>query len=603
MKRVYKERGENMKNIISELNQLLKPLKQGLPVICRCDNSWYIPNKWISLLQDIFGLNKSRLLSVAHVLNNYFDTLERIPIKFNVISKLPCENEINYYDLIEVTQKLISDLSQTITADSIRMINLLKRKLIGLKYRLELPNTGTDLSATQKELPPNLQKLATEWKKQQNNLIEKHLREEDITSLNETSRYPLFCEMLLQDQSIQNAYFEWVLRDNNPIAPFIEFPHLQQQLVDCSLNGRISRFGGGVLRIQKIPLSGQQIEKVLTLPIEGKPVSLLDENLVITFRGNYQLSIREILEIFKNKIYKVGNLEYLAEGIINWNTHQLGWWDANKQQYHQINLENPFWWNQLPLLEKITPAQASKRYTLPADGIKWIVGAKATRGSPTLDYEQTHAFMELAIPSPRHDSYTIYSFGKFAFQFPSSIFNCLSTFCLNMHATIAYPDENIFFTFRQHGCYPFLMNEKQGFKLMKFIKDDMIRARGLNLVFQIESENCAKWLYEKLSLIFGNDVPDFFRMSLMKTQPTGVVGACFTFMRTLGLSEMTQFKLLTLVHIPFGAGKGTRVIENGREVIKTLKAHEFWETSIVFLPALLVEKIHSGELPLWIIHK
>ncbi len=588
--------GGDMKHIISSLKQLLASIKKGDTVFCRPDHTWAVQNSWISFLFNILKITSSRLFSIAYTLNYYYDQIERIPVELSSDITQKDQNAEVYGDLIEVTHQLFRDLNGAKSADSLSIVHQLKRKYVGLLYRIEAPNGGVDISVVQKSLLPELKQMAEAWKLSDKNCVEKSLHPEELAILKQTACYPLFVELLFEDTNLQKSYFEWSLRDKNPIAPFIEFPYLQQLLVDCSLNGRISRFGGEVLRIQMQPVDKLKSQKILTLPFEGKPLSLLDENLLITFRGNYRLTLAEVFKVFKDKMYKVGNLEFMQEGIINWNVHHLGWWDADKQAYQQIDLESQSWWSQLPLLEKLSKTEAAERYHLPADGYHWIVGAKATRGTPTLDYDQTHAFMEIAIPSDNHLSYTVYNFGKFSYQFPSSFFNSLSTFCLNMHATIAYPDENIFYTHRQTGCYPFLIPQSQGLKLMQFIKEDMIKARGLNLVFQIESENCAKWLYEKLLTVVEEDIPDFFRMSLMHTTPVGFVGACYALMRKLGLTIETQFRLLTLIHIPFGAGKGTVIVENGRTVVKSLDSHDFWKTSIVYLPALLVEKIHSGQL-------
>ncbi len=64
------------------------------------------------------------------------------------------------------------------------------------------------------------------------------------------------------------------------------------------------------------------VEKVVTLPFEGVEHSILNGAHVITFRGNYRLSIDQIFALFKEKSVRVGSLEYLARGISNWNCHK-----------------------------------------------------------------------------------------------------------------------------------------------------------------------------------------------------------------------------------------------------------------------------------------
>jgi hypothetical protein len=590
-----KEDQMNINNVDQSFNEFAKALKQGLPVSCQKNGQWIIESRFMNLVRNRFSLNESRLLSIAHTLENLLDRAEKIPVQFSSAGNVQVDQKAQFADFLEASEIVVELLKNLSEKPVVEWKHRLQRKMIGLKYRLESVNGGLD-KGDGMTFFSQLVDAAVLWKQEHPIFSDKTLTNDELKIISETSQYQEFVQFLLgKNGELQDSFFEWILRDKNSVAPFIQFPAMQKKIIEHALNGRIGRIGG-CLQILKRPLNGDKLEKVLTLPMEGRPVSILDETAKVTFRGNYTLCIQEIFEVFKNKVYTVGNLEFLAEGIINWNAHHLGWWDADQRVYHKIDPNQPSWWEQLPPFETITLEDARIRYALPLEGIQWVVGAKATRGSRTLDIERTHAFMEVAIP--REDkSYAIYNFGKFAFQFPSSFFNSLLTFCLNMHATVAYPDENVFYSQRQHGCYSLPMTSEQGLKLMNLIKEDIVKSRENNFLFQIESENCAKWLYEKLIAIFGNQVPNLFKMSLMKTEPVGFVGACFNLFRTLGIPQMTQFKLVALFHIPFGAWKGTEITENGNSVIKKLTNHDFWTSSEVYLPALLIAQLEAGHLP------
>lgn len=563
-----------MKHISQNPRKFAEALKQGLRVACDKDGRWFVEGQLISFIRTCFRLEGHRISSLAYALEKEFNKLERIPIV------LDGEQPIDFHAYVEAARVLCEQLKEY----SPETANRLEQQRLALQYRLEsLKRSNSD-----KSLLEILKKSALDWKNNQSIMTDKTLNREELERLEEVSTYEDFTHLLLKDSILRYAFFEWILRDKNPVAPFIQYPFITSRIVESALNGRIGRLGGTHLQILK-----SNSLKILALMMEGRFVSLLNEEQRVTFRGDYELTIREIFEIFKNKQYKVGNLEFMEEGIVNWNVHHLGYWDAATKMLRKIDFEREIWWNQLPIFERLTRRNASRRYGINLDGIQWVVAARATRGTPTLDYDKTHAFMEVAIPQ-EDGSYAIYDFGKFAYQFPSSFFNSLLTFCLNMHATIAYPDENIFYSHRQHGCYPFQINPSQGRRLMDLVKRDMIKAREYNLVFQIESENCAKWLFEKLTAILGDKLPNMFKMSLMKTEPVGFVGACFNILRKLRIPELIQFRMLTWVHIPFGSGVGTRISENGTLVVKTLESHDFWQTSIVYLPAFLIEQIEKG---------
>ena len=152
--------------------------------------------------------------------------------------------------------------------------------------------------------------------------------------------------MLLKSNALQEQFFEWALRDRNPVGIFVEYPAIQQKLTDNLLQTRIGRLGGQALNIKKVNLQGKENikEKVVTLLFEGKPISILDENQEIIFKGNYRLTLREVFNIFHNKESEVGNLEFFHEGIVNWNTHRLGSWNADKGEYERIDLQQANWW-------------------------------------------------------------------------------------------------------------------------------------------------------------------------------------------------------------------------------------------------------------------
>lgn len=520
-----------------------------------------------------------------------FSECETRPIVFS-LSEL-CDNNQSL-ELIANAKSFMQELALWNSSKAKKYALKIKRNIIALLYRLEKINGGMDKGNINKIKMNKLAKLAQTWKKENPIIINKNLEYNETIKLQECTRYDAFIDLLFMDNKLLTEFFNWAIRDNNAIAPFIEFPSVIDKLNLCALNGRIGRHGGNALVITKVENSRGILEKNLTLPIEGKPINILDGSKEIVFKGNYKLTIAQIFDVFKNKKYRVGELEFMADGIMNWNVHYLGSWDADKQVHHTIDLHLPGWWRNLPAFETLNRTQAERRYGKKIAAGEWVVAACASRGSPTLDFDQTHAYSEVAIPI-HDDRYAIFNFGKFAFTFPSTFFENVAMICENVHATIAYPDENVFYTHRQHALYAFVLNPCEGFILMDSIKQDMLKSRERNFIFQIESENCAKWIYEKLIDTFGEGkVPNLFKMPLLNTEPGGVVGVIFKLIRKLPASIQTP--VITFFHLFLGAARVTKIFEKGAPVEKSLTRHSFWQTAEVYLPALLNHQVLQGEL-------
>ncbi len=471
----------------------------------------------------------------------------------------------------------------------------LRQRVIALQYRLEKENGGFSPGEVSNDIVDELRGYAVEWKRTHPLVTQVSISPREEVHLKNASRYPLFIDLIRNYSGIRGEFLNWVLRDENDVSPFIQFPASVGRLLLCGLSGRISRFGGGKLKIMRTALSIDGVEqKDLTLPFEGHDQSILDPSLPIQFRGGYQLPIADVFNIFAHKDTEVGNLEFMADGIVNWNIHQLGYWDVEKGDYVRVDLGNRRWWEQMPIFELLTRRQIWQRYRVALKPHQWVAAACATRGKPNLDYEETHAYLEIAIPRGR-GVYALYDFGKLALEYPKNLFEKLWIFTKNVHATVAYPDDNVYYTHRQTAFRPFALNASQGLELMDGLKEDIITTRTMNLVYQIESENCAKWVHQKLEGVVGSEkMPDLFRMQLLDTEPQGPIAHLFRWIKQL--PARWQVPVLAHLHLPLGAFRKIWIIEEGRKVAKSLSSHPFFETGQIYLPALLVKKVLAASL-------
>lgn len=539
-----------------------------------------------SLFILLFSSKAKKIQKRAARLESALDAFEGSPLLF---AGQGCMTDpTQALELLEKATALIEEGQAAKDETVVKPLKSLKRKSVALMYRMEKRPPAVSIKVCNR-----LRGKVSLWKSAEKSIECPDLDSKDIMAIQTTSSYPYFAEQLLQDDELFNEWAIFTIRDKVDPAVLIEFPALAKKLVDCNLSSRIGRLGG-LLKIEYKPIFHTVEQKIVTLPFEGKPVNILEQNAQVDLSSNYSLTVGEAFEVFRNKNYRVGNLEYLSGGITNWNVHKWGRWNPLRCDYDLINFSHPEWWWLLPNFEVIERREVEERYEVELKEGQWCAAATATSLSKTLDYENTHAFLEIAIPLG-DGRYNILDFGKFATVFPSSFFEAVSMFCHNLHATVSFPDENIFYLHRARAYQPFVMDETKGKHLMDLIRKDMVRGMEKNFVYQIESDNCAKWVHDLLTHVLGeSQVPEMFKIHLLDTEPTSFVAHIFSAIKLL--PEKWQTAVMTFFHIPMGAFKTTWIFEKGKLVAKSLTKHEFWDSGIVYLPALLLKLKEMGLL-------
>lgn len=534
-------------------------------------------------IEHLLGIDVIRKMKLVDRLLVQLQQLEGVPVRFSRSGE-SSEQSGDYLLLLREAGLIERELAQSRSYPAIRQHRLLKQALVALRYRLEKANGGLSPSTAAYSQVAELAVLAIQWKKAQELVEDVRLTGSDHELLAETATYAEFIALLKDDRDLRDSFFVWTLRDRLPVSVFIQYPALQQKLVECALHGRISRVGPQQLRIQLHELSAAIAEKVVTLPFEGKEISLLDESASINLQGNYILTVKEFFEIFRNKENAIGNLEFLQNGVTNWNAHLLAWWDADSCTYCNIDLSRSGWWQELPATEVLTKEQATQRYGVDLDGVQWNIAACATRSRRTLAPIGSHAFFEIAVPMADHH-YTVFSFGKFALKWATTAWENLVAFTDNHEATIAYPDENIFFTNRQHARRSFVVTPEVGMSVMDAIGRDMLNARYGTLIYQWEGDNCAKWIQDILEQTMEHDkVPDL-RVPMLYSEPSDPSRHLFAVLRQL--PEDLHSPVLSLLHYPLGAWRGKWIIREGRRVWLSLTTSHFWDKKLVYLPAMI----------------
>lgn len=578
-----------MFNIRFNLPTFIRELKRETPLRVSFDGDFYVENFFQSFIRRLFNLNQRRFTEAASAFYHQLNSLESVPVQFSETDV----QEVNFSLYVEAGQLLLDKMHPYQSRKAVRVRKQLERAVVALLYRLEGDNGGFNPVEPDVGLYHQLLHAASVWKLTQPIFPEKRLDADEKFQLLNVSRYPVFANLVLKQEDLAEELFLWVLRDRLDVRPFVEFPHQQWKINRYALNGRLSKLGGKDLAIQKVDCENG-FKKILTLPFEGKAVSILDENKSVLFRGNYGMTIREVFECFDYKRIEAGNLEYMADGIINWNAHHWGYWDADLKDYVRIDFDKDAWWKELPVLEHLNLQEARKMFGKHLTGKEWNLALISTRMSQDLDYENAHAFTSISAPQG-DGSYIVYTLGKFTFTFPETLLQAFLNIGETAEATIAYPDENVFYTHRRKTRYSYAISEIEARRYFESVKKDMLLSKEGNFIYQIESENCAKWSYEKLTTVVGQKrVPEIFAMPFLESEPHGVIEKVFGVIKSLPLSW--QIPVTTSIHFLLGGYKGRLIIEDGRAIWKSLTHHKFWDDTVIFHPSMLYKQQEEGNI-------
>lgn len=577
---------------VQKLQQLAEALRARKSVVMSARGAWKVRSKTVAALHSFVGLHTSNFLRFANRFIASLDYLESFAVRFGKKGEA-VQQMADFDGYLRVAVELYAQLSEVSGEGAKELRHQLQERIVALSYRVESVHGGMDRLML-KDQPQflELRDYAVAWKAEQAAFSDSNLSQLEERRLRQTARYPAFVALLTENSALRERFFKWVIRDGVDADVFVEYPALREKLEHAHLPSRIGRYGGRQLRIQKQVQNGI-VRKIVTLPFEGKDINILDEQRSVTLRGDYRVSLRDVFATFRSKLEKVGDFEYLADGITNWNGHLLAHWDATQKEYQAVNMNRAGWWKQLPVMEKLTLRQAQRRYGKHLDGQNWNVAVNATRTTRTLDPDASHAFLEIAIPTAA-GNYEVYAMGKFATTYAGSLFQSMSLFTATLHATIAYPDENIFYTHREHVRQSFAITAEEGFQFMNTIRRDIVKARAGTLTYQIESENCAKWIQDKLHQLLGMErVPDLFRIAMLDTEPFGPARAMFAVLRRL--PSALHSPVLSFLHLLIGGWRGIWIEENGQREWRSLTTTQFWRDKVCYLPAVLHQKLAAGE--------
>ncbi|MBB65298.1 MAG: hypothetical protein CMO81_09565 [Waddliaceae bacterium] len=518
--------------------------------------------------------NTDPTIQLAQAYLTLFASHERAPQVFSRIDGKLINDQSAYSDMT-MCARLIEEVRNIEAPETKEVVQNLQRYYFGQKYRcrpLEKKDP-IDISLLQR-----LSKAVRNWK-DQNELMEgEEITGREVKVLAELSEYSEFAEWLLENEEMQSQFFRWGLRYRCPTDIYVRYPSIQKLLTKSTLDKRVGRVGAEtLLKLDYHHLSDKETQLIPTLLMEGRAESLLDEYRTISFKGNYDMSLNSIYEMFGNRSKETGNLEVLADGIMNWNSYYLGSWNPSTESFDVVDSLKENWWEELPRFELLDTDTVAERYEIEPNGTDWIVAAKATRKSKSKNVYGQHGWLEVLIP--KNEGYEVFPIGKYPWDYPQTELGKFDFLCNTVPATISYPDENVYYLHREEGTLSFSYSPEEGKELMTAIGKDIVEGRQHKQHFQFLGDNCADWAWNKMNDARKEEkLPRFYEISIYDTEVEGVAGKILE-----GIKKLPHFSWDTLLNLActvMGAGRtfeGVSVKSNPR----------YWTNKMADFPCVL----------------
>lgn len=592
-----------MQPIKNTLTHFTKALEQKQIITCDAHQGrWSNKASIWQRVKYYLGFDEERLLSIGKAFCKTLDHFEQIPVVYN--SETTTIAQRDYTASLLLAANHVEATLNSSTDIRIRyQLNEVARRVAALKYRMEPVNGGiAPLLQPTLNYFEQIKNLVAQWKNNEPFWLGEEVTERDQERIKEICTFPEFAKILLKDDSLQDLLFNWCIRENNSVRQFIEYPGTMARIKVSLLSSRISRFGGHCLKIhhQPVPNLADAFQKVLTLPfhIDNKVehINILDEDQIVNLRGDMQMTIKKVFQVFANKKLVPGDLEFFGTlGITNWNAYELGWLDKKSNSYVRVDFLKPKWWEDLPVLEEISFEDIQHRYGKKIEEGEWIVLIRAARQTKGMDPDGQHGFFEIAIPLG-NNRYAVYPFGVFPENFPTSFLNRLGFLAATVIAKIGYPDENHLYSHRQYATFVMRLTKDEGTGFLKIVGSDVIDSIEGNLTLQLGYDNCAAYPQKRLTELFGDRIPNFFMIKTLEAQPSNPF-LKLIYRNLKKVSPQWQGCLLNGLQTILGSGRGIYIKEKGKFVFKSVKTNPLHEQQLIFQPGFLHHQIETGKLP------
>jgi hypothetical protein len=441
-----------------------------------------------------------------------------------------------------------------------------------------------------------LKKQVAEWQDRSFPKEEKFLqgqnRKGTLEKLRRCCHYPKFIEAAKFNPLLLDLFFHAVLRNSaknstEPVDIFIQMPQIQKELHRCYLDTRIARMQNDGIKIKEfVDNKTGKITKDVTLLIDGKHQSITDPSKTVRIGERVQMSVKKLFE----DTFKKG----LDRGFIPYEYIQKTGVTEFDAACTNIDLKKKDWWKDVPQIQHLTWEQAYEDYKFGDAGFDCSVGkpimiARFNRKNPDFHPKDTHSCFDILFPTP-DGGFDRWTAGKFSTSFPSGILETLNHLTVPQPAKIVINDPNADYTYRQTRTFVFPpLNPERFSRLMEKIRKDLLRCAEGKEHFELQGENCTKWVDEVIKEVWD----PYWSTGFFDTKFTEIIAPPpFNFCFQLG----NWFRILLCV-VVLGAWRGAEFLDDdGKKRTIRLMSHPGFLKGILRLPARACENDRAEQI-------
>lgn len=294
------------------------------------------------------------------------------------------------------------------------------------------------------------------------------------------------------------------------IKVFVEYPNETDALMKATLDKRIGAVSPDMLSLR--PQADGSL--AVSIKIQGvwervqgtKKQSVALRNLVDTKATPHSLPKQDIYSKMRAKRSGYEDVEVFQEGILNWDSIQLGSFNPTTHQIDQVDVNQPDWLLKLPPWRVVDEAQLQQRFAgqvrWPYSGTRFALAVCATRETADLNIPNNHGFFEV-VAEVEPGKFVILPFGFQPPTLPDSDIDKLCFLQSTQPGMLHYPDESDYLSQRQKFSEFFAIDGAEFQVLQKHLAHFVEKARAGQEVFQPTGNNCARHVQKVYDTVIG----------------------------------------------------------------------------------------------------
>ncbi len=303
-------------------------------------------------------------------------------------------------------------------------------------------------------------------------------------------RYRMFIDAARNNRALLDICFQSVFKSMpdefiNAIDVFIQAPYIQEQLRKTFLDKRIRDIANRGLQFVQYGMNAQgRPVKDVRLLVDGEYQSITDPTAQLRIAQGVHTTVAQMFEEFEAQNFRFIEMEYLQDTGVT----------AFDGRLFTLDFDKPAWWNSLPVIRRMTREQIEDTYDVDFQEGYALFAIKASRTTPDLNGDGNHGWADILIPLS-DGTFNCLSLGKFSNWFPVTLAETFHHVFHTHEANVTVLDTNSFMSSRDRTALALPPITKEHFELvMNNLKEEFLRSRRGELIFQAQGDNCASWV-------------------------------------------------------------------------------------------------------------